>query len=57
MKSDNRQEHVYYATHPTATKELLKIPELILNTRIWECCAGGGRTYVKYFRTKWIYCV
>lgn len=42
MKSDTRQEHDYYATHPTATKELLKIPELILNTRIWECCAGEG---------------
>lgn len=37
---ENRQTNDYYATHPIAILELIKLEKL--NKNIWECCVGEG---------------
>lgn len=38
--NESREEHDYYATHPSAVKELLEREHF--NHNVWECAAGGG---------------
>ena len=38
--AEPREEHDFYATHPIAAEQLIKIEEL--NHNIWECACGEG---------------